>query len=339
MDNDKQNGLAPMLNPMRDTSENDDDFLTDVLEGLGQPGQKTLPCKYLYDRRGSMLFDRICQLDEYYPTRTELAILRDHSADMARFIGSNAQVVELGSGSSIKVRLLLDTLDHVASYVPVDISTDHLDKAASRIADDYPDLLVQPVSADYTKVHDIPRVGDPDRLVAFFPGSTIGNFSPDEALRFLIQVHEMVGVDGGLLIGVDLKKDKAILDAAYNDRLGATAAFNRNLLARINRELPAKVAEDDFEHHAYFNEEKSRVEMHLRSRHDQTVEIDGREISFAKGETIHTENSYKFSLDDFAALARRAGFAQDRTWSDEQELFSIHYLSSARMDAPRPSTA
>lgn len=331
MDGSTNQGLAPMLNYLEGSrSSSEDDFLADVIAGLSTPGQKTLPCKYFYDQRGSALFDQICKLDEYYVTRTELALLRTHARDMADCIGPRAEVIELGSGSSIKIRLLLDALEAPASYVPIDISTDHLAAAAAQIAEDYPQLLVQPISADYTQGCDVPDVGQPERRVAFFPGSTIGNFSPDAATAFLRHVHDIVGADGGLLIGVDLKKDSSVLHAAYNDKDGVTAAFNVNLLHRIHRELDAQLNLEGFDHQAFFNEDQSRIEMHLKAHGQQKVMVDGRQFVLQDGETIHTENSYKYSLDDFARLARSAGFSKDQTWMDDKGLFSIHYLTTQK---------
>jgi dimethylhistidine N-methyltransferase len=302
-----------------------DCFLSDVLEGLSRP-QKTLPCKYLYDAQGSALFDRICELDEYYPTRTELGILRRHAGAMAAVLGPRCLLIEYGSGSSVKTELLLARLEAPAAYVPVDISREHLLRTAASLATRHPRVRVIPVCADFTRPFSVPPVSWAARRAAYFPGSTIGNFGPAEARKFLTQVSEQCGPGGALLIGVDLRKSPAILEPAYDDALGVTAEFNRNLLRRINRELGADFDVAGFDHRAFWNRKEGRIEMHLVSRRDQVVALAGRRFVFSRGETIHTENSYKYDLADFRALARSASFEVDRVWTDDQSLFSVQLL-------------
>jgi L-histidine Nalpha-methyltransferase len=308
-----------------DLSPERERFLSDVLEGLARSA-KTLPCKYFYDARGSALFDRICTLPEYYPTRTELAILRRHAPAMAAAIGPRCLLVEYGSGSSTKTRLLLDRLADPAAYVPVDISREHLLQSAAALAAHYPRLRVTPVCADFTRPFALPDVPDAARVVGYFPGSTIGNFAPADARKFLADIAEQCGPGGALLIGVDLTKPRSVLEPAYDDARGVTAEFNRNLLRRANRELGADFDLAAFDHRAFWNASLGRVEMHLVSRRDQVVRIAGRAIPFAKGESIHTENSHKYELAGFAALAAAAGFTVERVWTDDAELFSVQLL-------------
>ena len=303
-------------------------FLADVLAGLAGP-RKTLPCKYLYDEAGSALFERICELDEYYPTRTELGILHRHAGAMAAALGPRCLLVEYGSGSSTKTRLLLERLEDPAGYVPVDISREHLLRAAGALSARHPRLRVLPVCADFTRPFELPPVPGTLRRAAYFPGSTIGNFAPAEARKFLAQVAEQCGPGGMLLIGVDLRKSRAVLEPAYDDAQGVTAEFNRNLLRRINRELGASFDVASFDHRAFWNSAEGRVEMHLVSRREQTVRVGGRSVRFARGESIHTESSHKYELGEFAALARSAGFEVLRVWTDEARLFSVQLLRTA----------
>lgn len=310
-----------------DEAPETDSFRKAVLDGLRKP-QKQIPSKFLYDERGSKLFDRICEQEEYYPTRTEMHIMRAHVEAMADAIGPGARLVEYGSGSSRKIRILLDHLEDLAAYVPVDISRDHLIEAAEALAEDYPALPIQPLCADYTTTFDLPEPPrSPARTVAYYPGSTIGNFPPADAQEFLSHVREVVGADGGLLIGVDLKKDVDVLEAAYNDAAGVTAAFNKNLLRRMNRELDATFDLDRFEHESVWNEEDGCIDSVLRSLEAQTVTVAGEPVSFADGETIHTEYSYKYTLDDFAELMHEAGFAVDEVWTDDRSYFSVQYCT------------
>ncbi|PSQ96362.1 MAG: L-histidine N(alpha)-methyltransferase [Bacteroidetes bacterium SW_9_63_38] len=313
-----------------DKAPETDSFREAVLNGLRKP-QKQIPSKFLYDDRGSKLFDRICKQDEYYPTRTEMEIMRTHAEAMADAVGPRARLVEYGSGSSRKIRLLLDHLENLAAYVPVDISRDHLLEAAESLVEAHPDLPIQPLCADYTTPFELPEPPRPPaRTVAYYPGSTIGNFPPDEARDFLAHVRTVVGRDGGLLIGVDLKKDVDVLEAAYNDAAGVTAAFNKNLLRRMNRELDATFDLDRFEHLSVWNDEEGCIESFLQSREAQTVTVAGGSIAFAEGETIHTEYSYKYTLEDFAALMQEAGFAVDEVWTDERSYFSVQYCTVRR---------
>jgi L-histidine N-alpha-methyltransferase len=299
----------------------------EVLGGLTRE-PKELPPKLFYDARGSQLFDQICELEEYYPTRTELAIMRAHATEMATLIGPDGLLVEYGSGSSLKTRILLDHLVAPAGYVPVDISCEHLLRSADSLAADYPHVQVVPVWADYTAGFTLPRPEQrPARAVVYFPGSTIGNCHPIEAVQLLRQIAQLVGPGGGLLIGVDLQKDRATLELAYNDRAGVTAVFNLNMLARINRELGADFQLDLFHHIARYNDHFARIEMHLVSQCAQTVDIGGVPIAFSEGERILTECSYKYTVESFGALARVGGFEITHVWTDPRRLFSVQYLT------------
>lgn len=304
-------------------------FREAVLTGLRRL-QKEIPSKFLYDERGSKLFDRICNLEEYYLTRTEIGIMREHIAEMAEAIGPRARLVEFGSGSSRKTRILLDEVHDLASYVPVDISKEHLAESADELAQEYPSIPVQPVCADYTTDVEFPDPPTPaDRTVVYYPGSTIGNFRRDEAREFLDRIASMVGPAGGLLIGIDLKKDVDVMEAAYDDAEGVTAAFNKNLLRRMNRELEATFDLDAFEHHIFWNEERGCIESHLRSLQDQTVLVAGELFVFEEGETIHTEDSHKYTLDGFASLAAGVGLRVETVWTDQRSYFSIQYCVAA----------
>ncbi len=315
---------APMTraNPLQRARE---EFRAHVRRGLAAP-RKAISCKYLYDHRGSQLFEEITRLPEYYPTRTELALLERVAPELAGWIEPGAMLVEYGSGSSTKVRMVLDALPAPTAYVPVDISQQHLRSASRALARDYPRLAVKPICADYTRPFLLPAAeGEAPRL-GFFPGSTIGNFSPPEALAFLKGVAGELGPGGAFLVGVDLRKDRAVLEAAYNDARGVTAAFNLNLLARINRELGGTFRLEEFRHQAFYDESLGRIEMHLVSRKAQEVTAAGEVFRFAEGETIHTENSYKYDLQGFRRLAERSGFAAARSWCDPARLFSLHLL-------------
>lgn len=319
------------LGPLHDYYEfehADEDFLADILEGLSQP-QKRILSKYFYDKRGSQLFEKITRLPEYYLTRTEVALLRTHAAEFAELIGPHASLVEFGSGSSTKVRVLLDALEAPSAYIPIDISRDHLIDSAKGLAEAYPELMVVPVAADYTQPLELPEIPNEVVRIGFFPGSTIGNFSHAEAVDFLHTVATELGTDNGLLIGVDLKKDPAILHAAYNDAAGITAKFNLNILHHINRELGADFNIDGFTHDARWQPEKGSIEMHLVSNRKQTVRIDGHVFEFAQGESIHSEDSHKYTIEEFHALAAEAGWCAYRHWTDADNLFSIHYLRVA----------
>lgn len=301
----------------------DTDFLQDVLAGLGARSKHLYP-KYFYDAEGSRLFDRICDLPEYYPTRTELAIMREHAAEMGQAVGPEALLIEPGSGSSVKIRLLLDALQKPAGYVPVEISGEHLQTSAGLLAQEYPGLEVLPVCADFTRPFPVPygRVS-PRRHLVYFPGSTLGNFTPDAAVELLRQFRQVAGANGALLLGVDMQKDVATMEAAYNDSAGVTAAFNRNLLVRMNRELGADFIPERFRHRAVWNAAYGRIEMHLVSEVAQQVRIGGECIDLAAGEVIVTEYSHKFTANDLAALAGEAGFVPQRGWSDHRGWFSV----------------
>lgn len=301
------------------------DFLADALAGL-TAADKTLPCKYLYDDLGSWLFEQICELPEYYLTRTELAITRAHAAELAAVCGLGVAFVELGSGSSTKTRLLLRHLRAPAAYVPVDISRVHLLTSAESLAFEFPRLPIFPVCADFTRPLPTLEFGA-DRTVVYFPGSTLGNFTETEAVALLRNLVALMGDDGGLLIGLDLDKDPEILIPAYNDSRGVTAAFNLNLLARLNRELGADFDLDKFRHRAIYNKDAHRMEMHLVSLRDQTVRVGSHAIRFRDGEHIRSEYSHKFSREQFSALADAAGLHVRQVWSDPDDLFSVQYLT------------
>jgi dimethylhistidine N-methyltransferase len=301
------------------------EFAQDMIKALASRPRSISP-KYFYDSQGSQLFDRICELPEYYPTRTELRILTDNAREIAAHMGPRAEIVEFGAGSLRKVRLLLDAMDRPARYLPIDISGEHLARSALSLQQDYPGIDVQPVVADYTQRLLLPaRLPGAGQRVGFFPGSTIGNFTPPEALHFL-QIAGQVLRGGALLLGADLVKDPAILHAAYNDAQGVTAEFNRNLLARANRELGARFMLDQFAHSAFYNAPYQRIEMHLVSRRRQKIALGGECYEMDEGEALHTENSHKFTVDGLGALAMRAGFRPGAVWVDADRLFSVHWL-------------
>lgn len=305
------------------------EFLADVLRGLGAV-RKSLPCKYFYDEEGSRLFDAICELPEYYPTRTETAVLREHAESMAALWPVGTALIEYGSGSSIKTRILLGRARDLAAYVPVDISCAHLHRSARAVARQHPGLHVVPVCADYTEPFDLPEAarGARHRSV-FFPGSTIGNFTPREAVGFLKSIRRLVGPGGSLLIGVDLVKDHDILRAAYNDAAGVTARFNLNVLTRINRELDGDFDVSAFEHVAEYQPGPARIVMKLVSRRAQIVSVANAVFTFRTGESIVTEYSYKYTLERFSGVARRARFDVEKVWTDPAGLFSVQLLRAA----------
>jgi dimethylhistidine N-methyltransferase len=300
-------------------------FEADVLAGLSRT-PKQIPPKYFYDAEGSRLFEAICELPEYYPTRTELALLARSASEMAAAIPDGATLVEFGSGASLKTRLLLDAAPQVAVYAPIDISPEALGAAAEAIGRDYPALAVAPLAEDFTTALKLPAETEGRPHIGFFPGSTIGNFTPAEAESFLAGARRLLGEGAGFLVGIDLVKDPAELVAAYDDAQGVTAAFNRNLLARINRELGGTFDADRFAHKAVWNARESRIEMHLESLCDQEVAVAGRRFRFAAGETLHTENSYKFTVQGFAALAARAGWRLERSWVNADPAFAVVLL-------------
>jgi dimethylhistidine N-methyltransferase len=309
-----------------DESLTQGEFLQDVLNGL-YAAAKALPCKYFYDRRGSQLFDQICQLDEYYLTRAELAIMRESAAEMGRQIGTGAMLVEYGSGSSVKTRHLLDALPQPAAYVPVDISREHLELTARELAIDYPHIEVLPICADFTESFELPSPKQSSSHTAvYFPGSTIGNLLPERAIELLRQIAVSCGVGGGLLVGIDLKKDSQKIEAAYNDALGVTAQFNLNLLRRINDELEGDFCLDQFQHRAVYDPEFGRVEIDLVSRRAQRVTVAGHKFNFRRGESIRTEYSHKYTLEEFALLAASADLMLHHQWTDEDKNFAVLHL-------------
>ncbi len=301
------------------------EVLAEVMAALSGH-QKTLPCKLFYDERGSSLFDKICDLPEYYTTRTELGIMREYAAKIASAIGPCPLIVEYGSGSSVKTRILLDHLPDAVAYVPIDISGKHLINSAAALQRRYRDLSILPVCADYTRPIALPDIhqANSDRIVAYFPGSTIGNLDPAAAIAFLRSVRATCGRDSRLLIGVDLKKDPSTIHAAYNDSAGVTAAFNLNILRRLNHEVGSNFELNSFYHYAFYNPRLGRVEMHLVSKERQQVFFPGGGgVYFDEGETIHTECCYKYTLGDFAELAAAAGYRRERVWLDERNWFSV----------------
>ncbi len=304
-------------------------FAADVLAGLSA-SPKRLPPKYFYDDAGSLLFERITELPEYYPTRCEMSILRVHAADICRLIPEGAALIEFGAGAAKKARILLRASPQLAAYVPVDICGEMIEREAAELRADFPKLKVLPVKADITTRFALPAEAEnaPSR-VGFFPGSTIGNFEPHEAAGFLRNAARVLGRGATLLIGVDLIKPVEILTAAYNDKAGVTSKFNCNLLKRINRELAGTFKLDGFEHHAFYNRERNRIEMHLASRKRQKVKVLGETVDFRAGETIHTENSYKYSVESLAALARGVGWLPAAAWSDPANYFSIQAFTFA----------
>jgi dimethylhistidine N-methyltransferase len=306
-----------------------DNFLEEVLEGLRKP-QKTLPSKFIYDERGSEIFSRICELDEYYPTRTEIAIMRESADEMAGVIGPECAIVEYGIGSALKTRILLETLDDPVACVPVDISREFLLNSSEGLAREFPRIEFVTVCANFMAPFNLPVFSRPARrAVAYFPGSTIGNLTPDEAGDLLGNMAETCGGGGGLLVGIDLIKEVKTLEAAYNDRLGVTAEFNKNLLARMNRELGADFDLEDFYFQALYNPDFRCVESYLVSRVAQSTQFGGETFTFKEGETIHTENSHKFDIGDFSDFAAGHGFHTKKVWADTEEMFAVVFLEIA----------
>lgn len=305
-----------------------EEFRQAVLGGLAR-SPRAIPAKFLYDARGSALFDDICGLPEYYLTRTETSILRERAGEIAALAGPGCALVEFGSGSSVKSRLLLDALPDLAVYAPIDISRQHLDESARRLGRDYPALTIEPICADYMVLPALPAIGHAARRrLGFFPGSTIGNLEPADATSFLRRARRLLGEGGALVLGADLKKDPRLLHDAYNDSAGVTAAFSLNLLRRMNRELHANFNLESFAHEAFYNSEEGRIEIYLRSLCDQSVVVAGRRFTFSAGERIHTEYSYKYDLAGLEALARSGGFTVGRTWTDPAGLFAVAWLEA-----------
>jgi dimethylhistidine N-methyltransferase len=304
------------------------DFLADVIAGLSS-NPRTLPCKYFYDERGAALFQKICELPEYYVTRTEIDILDRNRAEIASQLGPNIQLIGLGTGAGTKTRILIEALEKPAVYIPVDISERQLRESTALFQRIFPELEILPVCADYLQPVVLPSPRrKPGRNIVYFPGSTIGNFEPYEAIDFLRRIANVCRGGGGLLIGVDLKKDRQVLEAAYNDRAGVTAQFNLNLLERVNRELGADFDLDQWWHRAIYNSNAGRIEMHLISEIDQFVQLDEHKFHFRRGDKIITEFSYKYAPDEFAALAGKAGFEFIQMWTDEARLFGIFYFTT-----------
>ena len=304
-----------------------DNFLEDVVAGLAL-AQKSIPPKYFYDARGSVLFEAICELPEYYPTRAEMSLTREHIEDIAKFAGTGCELIEYGSGASTKTRILIGRLTP-AAYVPVDISESALRNAAAQLAAEFPRLPIRAVTGDFGRPLAIPAFGGAGRKVVYFPGSTIGNLTREEALAFLRMTRGQVGTGGAMLVGVDIKKDPNLLHAAYNDAQGVTAKFNLNLLARINAELGADFNLQKFVHYAFYNAPMGRIEMHLASLERQAVNLGSYRFWFGAGESIHTENSCKYSVEEFQALAAQSGFRGEKVWFDNAGLFSLHGLVAA----------
>jgi dimethylhistidine N-methyltransferase len=323
--------LNPSLRPLPDGSTDTDEvggFAAEVLRGLSGP-RKTLPCRFFYDARGSALFERITRLPEYYPTRAETAILRAYAGEMAAGVPDGAVLVEFGSGSSLKTEHLLERLPRLGAYVPIDVSPSALADAKRRLAARFPWLDIRPIAADFAYPVALPAELAWRHETGFFPGSTIGNLMPVEASRLLRVFRAALSSGGRLIVGIDLEKDAGRLVRAYDDTAGVTAAFNLNLLVRINRELGANFDLRGFKHRAVYNAREGRIEMHLVSLRDQSVRIGGRRIPFRAGESIHTESSYKYSIPRFQDLARSANWLPARVWTDPRGLFSVHELISA----------
>ena len=298
----------------------------DILDGLTSE-QKHINPKYFYDHRGSKLFEQITELEEYYPTRTELTILHKYAQDIAQYIQKDSLIIEPGAGNCTKIEYLLEAL-HPSVYVPQDVSEEFLQKSAARLSSRYPWLHVEPIASDFSEPIVLPDKYQNMQKHVFYPGSTIGNFEPDDAVQFLKNMHILVGENGGVILGVDLHKNNDILHAAYNDEEGITAEFNLNTLRHINQLLDSTINVDQFAHHAVYNSQQQRIEMYLRSKTDQKYEVLGHRINFKPDELIHTEHSYKYTLDGIAKLADRAGLTLQKSWLDENELFSVSYLKS-----------
>jgi len=317
--------VAPVAPALAHADPGVSTFRESVLAGLRRRSRR-LPCKYFYDEQGSRLFDRICELPEYYLTRTELAILGRHGAEIARQLGRCCLLVELGSGSSRKTRILLDQLVEPVGYVPIDISCEHLHQTTAALATDYPDLTVMPVCADYggRETISLPEIADAPPTTVFFPGSSIGNFHPAEARKLLVRIAGLCGPGGRLLIGIDLKKEPKSIERAYNDAQGVTAEFNRNLLRRVNRELGGDFAPEDWHHHAFYEPVAGRIEMHLVSRVRQAVRVGDETFEFDEGESIRTECSYKYTIPGFLEMAN--GFCLESEWTDSERRFAVLLL-------------
>ena len=314
------NQTLPALHQSKNSSE-----VVEIIDGLQKP-EKMISPKYFYDERGSQLFDEITHLPEYYPTETELGIMRSNVEEIAQLIGKQASLIEFGSGSSRKTPVLLEHLHDLAVYVPVDISEDHLLESAEKLRRSFPGLEILPVVADFTRPFQLPEPAImPLRNIVYFPGSTIGNFTHDDALALLRVMHQEAGANGAMLIGVDLQKDPAIIERAYNDSAGVTAEFNLNILRHLNRDYSSNFDLDTFSHDARYNAEKGRIEIRLVNSEDQVVSIGDTDIEILQGEAILTEYSHKYTLEGFARMAAEAGFVVEKVWTDAEELFSVQY--------------
>lgn len=327
MSNSKTNTAFSLID---DSAPQDEEFLNDIWAGLSQP-IKSLPCKYFYDEKGSQLFEAICDTPEYYITRTEISILQNNMEHIARLVGPSCDILEFGAGAGIKIQLLLAGLTAPRSYIPIDISMEILEASARELALRFPQVEIVPIVGDYHKDIELPEgflKQTPHKKLVFFPGSTISNFTPGEALDFLTRIRNLLSPGDALLIGVDCVKPAHLLNAAYNDAAGVTAEFNLNLLDRIAATFDTDLDRRQFLHHAFFNTARSRIEMHLVSKRDQILNIEGRSFPLQKGETIHTENSYKYRLEDFSKIAQATGFVTSAVWQDAELLFSLQYLTA-----------
>ena len=310
------------------TAVDEDSFRLDVVAGLARPAhERRIPSRYLYDQQGCELFEAICETPEYYLTRTELSIMHRDAQSMADVVGPHSRLIELGSGASLKTQLLLDRLPELDSYVPVDIAPEYLRPSCDRLRLRYPALRIEPVCANFAEPFSLPATQPGVRNVVYFPGSTIGNFTRPEAARLIHQIRDLVGPEGGILIGMDLKKDPEVLNAAYNDSQGVTAAFTSNLLTRIQRELDCELQDDQFQHFARYNEALGRIEIYLQSLVAQTIRVGGHVFTFEAGELINTEYSYKYSLADVQQLALHADVALTHAWLDERNWFGVFFLT------------
>ncbi len=303
-----------------------DTFKSEIIAGLRET-PKRIASKFFYDERGSQLFEAITQLPEYYLTRTEISILREHLPAMAERIGTGATIIEFGTGAGVKTKMLLEAVHNPRAYIPIDISREQLTHATTKLAERFPNLEIHPIFGDYISEISLPIPSDAGKNVIFFPGSTVGNFTPDEAIQFLRKAAALIGPDGSLLIGFDRVKDIRVLEAAYNDAQGITAEFNRNLIRRIGREFGVAISPEDFDHLAFFNSEESRIEMHLVSGDSRTLKLDDEEITFAQGEHIVTEYSYKYTPETFAAILTASGFSVQDRWCDENNYFEVCYAT------------
>jgi dimethylhistidine N-methyltransferase len=299
-------------------------MIQEVVDGL-QNDQKTLPSKYFYDEKGSQLFDEITELEEYYPTRTERKILEDNVEEIALYLGKKVLLIEPGSGSSSKTKILLGNMDNICCYIPMDISGDYLNKVAGQLRKEFPNITILPLAADYTQPFQLPESSPDARKVVFYPGSTIGNFKREKVEQFLKVIHDIIGKDGAVLIGADLKKEIAVLEDAYNDSKGITAAFNKNIFSHLNKVIGSDFNPELFDHKSVWNEEKGRIEMHLFVKEDHSLRINGDTIFLEKGESIHTENSHKYTLDGFSEMVSD-WFDVKKVWMDDNRYFSVQYL-------------